>query len=303
MSVVQKPLNLWLRTVEKRRIKNGTPQQLRRALDVQSRLFFHAPRGTKFRVATFNGVPCQQVTSASDIEGRVLFYIHGGGFVFGSPTTHRAMAAQLAKRIGARAVLPQYRLAPESAFPAAPDDIRAAWDGLCESGVAAENIVVGGDSAGGALAFGLVAGLCALGAPLPGAVFGFSPLADLTYSGDSFRSNAKADAVLPAESADKLSDMFVRGAPADTPSVSPLFGRFEGAPPAWITVGDTEILLDDARRLAARLVSQGCDATLVVEHDLPHVWPIFHNILPEGRHTLDALAQWIRQQQNWASES
>ena len=301
MSIVQKLLNPWLRTVEKRRIKTGTPEQLRRALEVQSRLFFHPPRGTKFDAITLNGIPCQEVTSAADIEGRVLLYIHGGGFVFGSPITHGAMAAQLAKRICARAVLPQYRLAPEAAFPAAPDDIRAAWDGLLESGVDAGNIVVGGDSAGGALAFGLVASLCAEEAPLPGAVFGFSPLTDLTYSGDSFRDNAEVDAVLPSESADKLSEMFLRGAPADTPSVSPLFGQFKGAPPAWITVGDTEILLDDARRLAARLQSQGCDATLVVEHDLPHVWPIFHNVLPEGRRTLDALAQWIKQRQNWAS--
>ena len=301
MSIVQKLLNPWLRTVEKRRIKTGTPEQLRRALEVQSRLFFHPPRGTKFDAITLNGIPCQEVTSAADIEGRVLLYIHGGGFVFGSPITHGAMAAQLAKRICARAVLPQYRLAPEAAFPAAPDDIRAAWDGLLESGIDAGNIVVGGDSAGGALAFGLVASLCAEEAPLPGAVFGFSPLTDLTYSGDSFRDNAEVDAVLPSESADKLSEMFLRGAPADTPSVSPLFGQFKGAPPAWITVGDTEILLDDARRLAARLQSQGCDATLVVEHDLPHVWPIFHNVLPEGRRTLDALAQWIKQRQNWAS--
>ena len=301
MSVVQKLLNPWLRSVEKRRIRTGTPRQLRRALELQSRLFFHAPRGTKFNAMTLSGIPCQQVTSAADIEERVLFYIHGGGFVFGSPTTHRAMAAQLAKRIGARAILPQYGLAPEAPFPAAPNDIRAAWDGLLESGVEAKNIVVGGDSAGGALAFGLVASLCADESPVPGAVFGFSPLTDLTYSGDSFRANADADAVLPTESADTLSEMFLRGAPADSPSVSPLFGEFKGAPPAWITVGDTEILLDDARRLAARLQSQGCNATLVVEHDLPHVWPVFHNILPEARLTLDALAHWIRQQQGWAS--
>jgi len=301
MSIALKLLNPWLRLVEKKRIRTGTPRQLRRALEVQSRLFFHAPRGTMFNAVALNGIPCQEVTAPGDVEGRVLFYIHGGGFVFGSPVTHRAMAAQLAKRIGARAILPQYRLAPEAAFPAAPDDIRAAWDGLLAAGVEARNVVVGGDSAGGALAFGLVASLCKQGAPLPGAVFGFSPLTDLTFSGDSFRGNADADAVLPSESADKLSEMFLRGAPSDVPSVSPLFGQFKDAPPAWITVGDTEILLDDARRLAARLQSDQCDVTLVVEQDLPHVWPIFHNILPEGRRTLDAVAQWIMQQQGWAS--
>lgn len=303
MSAVQRLLNPWLRTVEKRRMKNGTPEQLRRALTVQSRLFFHAPRGTQFAMCVYDNVRCLEALPKGVTKGRTLFYIHGGGFVFGSPSTHRAMVASLARRIGARAVLPQYRLAPEAPFPAAPEDIRAAWDGLLRSGVAPQDVVIGGDSAGGALAFGLIASLCAEGASLPGAVFGFSPLADLTYSGDSFLANAAADVVLPSESADKLGELFLRGAPANTPSVSPLFGEFQGAPPAWITVGDTEILLDDARRLTARLHAQGNEATLVVERDLPHVWPIFHNILPEGRQTLDALAAWIKRQQGWASES
>ncbi|WP_299031145.1 alpha/beta hydrolase [uncultured Sulfitobacter sp.] len=299
MSIMQRILNPWLRAVEKRRMKTGTPAQLRRALAGQSRMFFHAPRGTVYAQETYDDVPCQAVTPRGASEERVLFYIHGGAFVFGSPSTHSAMVASLAQRIGARGVMPKYRLAPEAPFPAAPDDVRAAWEGLLRSGVTPESIVVGGDSAGGALAFGLVASLRAEGAPMPGAVFGFSPLTDLTHSGESFRTNAEADVVLPAESADKLGALFLRGASPETPSVSPLFGDFEGAPPAWITVGDTEVLLDDGRRLAEKLRSQGVDTTLQVERDLPHVWPIFHNVLPEGRQTLDALAQWIRQRQNW----
>lgn len=303
MSTMRRMLNPWLKAVEKRRIRNGTPAQLRRALEAQSRMFFYGPRGMRRNWVQFGGIACLEVTPRAAQDSRVLLYIHGGGFVFGSPDTHRAMVSSLAHRLGARAVLPRYRLAPEAPFPAAPDDVRAAWDGLITSGVEPHNIVLGGDSAGGALAFGLVASLCAEGAALPGAVFGFSPLTDLTYSGDSFRTNAAADVVLPTESADQLGTLFLRDAAADIPNVSPLFGNFNNAPPAWITVGDTEILLDDARRLSDRLTAQGCDATLVVEHDLPHVWPIFHNILPEGRATLDALAAWIRQQQRWASES
>lgn len=301
MSVMRRVLNPWLRTVEKRRIRNGTPEQLRRALALQSALFFHAPRGTKFEDVSHNSVPCLNVTPRGAVAGRVLFYVHGGAFVFGSPTTHRAMVANLAARVGARAVMPRYRLAPEFPFPAAPDDVRAAWDGLLSSGVEPEDIVIGGDSAGGALAFGLVASLCAEGAALPGAIFGFSPLTDLSFSGESFRTNAEADVVLPPESADKLGELFLRGARPDVPSVSPLFGNFQGAPSAWLTVGDTEVLLDDARRLAARLEAQGVTVRLVIEHDLPHVWPLFHNVLPEARQTLDSLAAWIRQRQNWVA--
>lgn len=299
MSLMRRMLNPWLRTVEKRRLRTGTPQQLRRALELQSRLFFHGPLGTKSEWRTYGETPCLELTPRGHVPHRVLLYIHGGGFVFGSPDTHSAMASNLAKRIGARAVLPKYQRAPEATFPAAPNDVRAAWGGLLASGVAPQDIVVGGDSAGGALAFGLIAMLSDEGAPMPGAVFGFSPLADLTYSGDSLRTNARSDVVLPAERATEMADLFLNGQSGDVPSVSPLFGNFAGAPPTWITVGDTEILLDDARRLALRMQSHGAEVALVVANDLPHVWPIFHNILPEGRQTLEALGQWIRQQQNW----
>ncbi|MDG1354230.1 MAG: alpha/beta hydrolase [Sulfitobacter sp.] len=274
---------------------------IRRALEVQSRLFFYAPRGTKSRWVDHNRIPCLEIAPRSVQPGRVLLYFHGGGFVFGSPDTHSAMVAQLAMCVGARAVMPKYRLAPEAACPAALQDVRAAWDGLIAAGVAPADIVVGGDSAGGALAFGLIAALCAEGAAKPGAVFGFSPLTDMTFSGPSFIENADSDVLLPADRAVALAEMFLQGHPGDDPDVSPLFARFDGSPPAWITVGDTEILLDDARRLAAQMRSEGVQVQLVQEHDLPHVWPLFHNILPEARQTLNALAAWIRQQQGWES--
>lgn len=293
-------LNPWLRAVEKRRMRNGSVQVLRRAFEVQARVLFRAPRGVQRRWTEYGGVPCLEMTPRTCIEGRYLLYLHGGGFVFGSPNTHAAMVAQLASRVGARAVLPRYRLAPEAPFPAAPQDVRAAWDGLIASGIAPENIVLGGDSAGGALAFGLIASLCADGAAVPAAAFGFSPLTDLTYSGESFGQNAQCDVLLPAERATAMAEMFLQGHTGDDPCVSPMFADFNGAPPAWITVGDTEILLDDARRLAARIREGGVTAELVEQHDLPHVWPLFHTLLPEARQTLDALALWIRHQQGWA---
>ena len=123
----------------------------------------------------------------------------------------------------------------------------------------------------------------------------------MTFSGPSFIENADSDVLLPADRAVALAEMFLQGHPGDDLDVSPLFARFDGSPPAWITVGDTEILLDDARRLAAQMRSEGVQVQLVQEHDLPHVWPLFHNILPEERQTLNALAAWIRQQQGWES--
>lgn len=135
-------------------MRSGSVATLRRALEVQSRLLFRAPKGTKKNWAVYDGVPCLTIEPHGTLEHRVLLYVHGGGFVFGSPDTHSAMAANLAQKLGARAILPRYRLAPEYTFPNSPDDLRCVWDALLASGVSPQDIVLGGDSAGGALAFG-----------------------------------------------------------------------------------------------------------------------------------------------------
>lgn len=304
MSLQRPLLNWWLRLVEKPKMARAqTPHPLRRNLELQARLFFFSPRGTQKTWDEIGGVPCLRATVPASQKGRVLLYIHGGGFTFGSPRTHAALASQIARRIGAEAVVPQYRLAPEHMFPAAPDDIRAVWDGLLAQGHAPSQIVIGGDSAGGALAFGLLGALCQEGAPLPGAVFGFSPLTDMHYASESFTQNAQRDVVLAAEKAGDLVEMYLGEHPKDDPLVSPVFADFTGSPPVWLTVGDTEILLDDTRALAARLRQFKVPTTLTIEHDLPHVWPIMQALLPEGRRTLNDLGQWIRREQGWAVDS
>lgn len=273
-------------------MRRADPAGLRRSLLIKSRLFFHAPRGIARTVGADNSVV---LTPRAPSLGQVILYFHGGGFVFGAPETHAAMVAALVKRTGVAAVLPRYPLAPEHPFPAAIDHAVAAYHAARADYPDAE-IIIGGDSAGGALALSLLAVLIKDGAALPAGVFAFSPLTDLSYSGDSFRSNAQVDVELPAERALEMAEMYLRGADPSDPRASPLCAEFEGAPPVWITVGDTEILLDDSRRIAARLRLQGVDVTLVQERDLPHVWPVFHNILPEARRTLDTLADWIKAQ-------
>lgn len=304
MSLRRHLLNRWLRAVERPRIARAAdPASLRRSMDMQARLFFHAPRATRTRWTRLGGRDTLELVPRGADTGCVVFYLHGGGFAFGSPRAYAALAGQLAWRSGARALLPSYRLAPENPFPAAPDDVYDAWQGLMAEGIDPARVVIGGDSAGGALALGLLGRLCAEGAPLPAGAFGLSPLTDVTYSGQSFVDNASRDAVLPAERAHEMARMFLAGQSAKAPSISPLYGDFEGAPPVWLTVGDTEILRDDAARFADRCRAQGVDVTLVEREDLPHVWPLFHNVLPEARETLDTLARWIRQRPDWPAGS
>jgi acetyl esterase/lipase len=219
-----------------------------------------------------------------------LLYIHGGAFVFGSPETHRALLARIARDCGLPAVLPRYRLAPEHPHPAALEDLLAVYTVL-----AAEEgpVVLGGDSAGGALALMLLARVLHLGLPLPRAVFAFSPLTDLTFSGASLRSNATTEAVLPAERAPELARLYLQDRLPEAAALSPLSGEFAGAPPVWLCASDSEILHDDTRRMARHLAAQGVAVTERIEPGLPHVWPLFHDTLPEARRTLRALADWL----------
>ena len=305
MSLLRPLLNGYLRLVEKRKLARPRDvHKIRRDFARTARLLFRAPRRTKITRSRLTGAgEVLRVSPAQTRSDLVIFYIHGGGFIFGSPDTHSAMLGALAQRLGAAAVLPYYRLAPEAPFPAAIQDVAAAYQAVLDSGVAAHNIILGGDSAGGALAFNLLSRLCADAGPLPRALFVFSPLTDFLHEGVSFRENAAREAVLPAAQAGLMAEMYLAGANPSDPAVSPLRADYRGAPPVWITVGSTEILRDDARRMSTYLQDQNVNVTLVEEHDLPHVWPIFHNFLPEARTTLDALTQWIKQVPSTADES
>jgi epsilon-lactone hydrolase len=308
MSFRRHLLNHWLRQVEKPMLARGrSPENLRRAFEIKARLFFHAPSGVRrvrrHLAAADRHIAALHVLPRGTRPQKVVLYFHGGGFVFGSPETHAALVAQIAQRVGAEGILPRYRLAPEHPFPAAVDDARGAWEALIASGYHAGNIIVGGDSAGGALAFGLLAALCAEGRPRPAGVFGFSPLADMDEHGPSFVANSHRDAVLPAQRARDMRQMYLGNQRGDDPRASPARADFVGASPVWLTVADTEILRDDARALAAALQRAGADVQFSERHDLPHVWPILHNVLPEARETLDDLARWVRRLPGWAVES
>jgi acetyl esterase/lipase len=303
VSLARRLLNPWLRVTEKRRLaREADPAALRRSFEIRARLFFPAPRGTCLARGRLSDLPVQWVTARGVARrtGPLLLHFHGGGYVFGSSDTHRGMLGRLSAVTGLPACLPDYRLAPEHPFPAALEDALAVWRAL---GARPGGVVLGGDSAGGGLALALMGEILRLGLPPPLGLFALSPLTDLTLSGESLRGNARADAMLPASRAAEGVALYLGGAAPDDPRASPLFADFRGAPPAWLAVSDTEILLDDTRRMAVRLGHDGVDVTEVVTRDLPHVWPFFQPVLPEANATLRQLGGWISRLSPWTGDS
>lgn len=220
-----------------------------------------------------------------------LLYLHGGGYLFGSPRTYRHFTTTLAKLCDSRLFSLDYRLAPEAPFPAAVEDAMAAYLWLLQR-FPAQRIVLAGDSAGGGLALALILALKDAGQPLPGGAMLLSPYADLLATGASLHSNAASCAMFDAPSIQRAADAYLAGQDGASPLASPLYGDFSGFPPVLIQVSDNEALRDDSLRLAERLDQAGVAVRLDIWRGQAHVWPTFHPLLPEAATSLRDLADF-----------
>ena len=239
------------------------------------------------------GVPGEWLTPIAADEGRVVLYFHGGGYNIGSAETHRSMLTHLATRARTRVFSVDYRLAPESPYPAAIDDAVASYEGLLAVGTDPARVVVAGDSAGGGLALALLTRIRDAGVALPAGAVALSPWTDLTASSASIAANEATDIMLGQPLLHHWATAYLDGADPEHPHASPLHADLSGLPPILVQVGDTEVLLDEGVRFAAQAADAGVDITLQVEPDMFHVWPFFAGIVPESDDALAEAAAWI----------
>ncbi|WP_250450232.1 alpha/beta hydrolase fold domain-containing protein [Caballeronia sp. ATUFL_M2_KS44] len=222
-----------------------------------------------------------------------ILYLHGGGYYFCSPRSHRAISFGLAQGAHADVFSLDYRLAPEHRFPAAVDDAVAAYRALLSDGVAPRSIVLAGDSAGGGLALATLLALRDAADALPAGAVLFSPWTDLTCSGASMQTNEGRDPMFHAAVFPKVASQYLGDADAAHPYASPFFGRFEGLPPLLIQAADTELLLDDSTRVADKARAAGVCVDLQIWRGVPHIFQIWAPFMPEARHALTRAAQFI----------
>jgi acetyl esterase/lipase len=228
------------------------------------------PSGVKFEEGMVGGVWGHWCLPQAD-SANVILFLHGGGYVMGSPAAYRALAGQIVARSKIAAFIPNYRLAPEHPFPAAIEDAVAAYGGLASLSFA--SIAISGDSSGGGLALALLTYLTFTadgsdGRPSAAAVF--SPMTDLTLTSSSVSSKSDADPILSADSLSKAAAMYLAGHNARDPLVSPLYGVRSGLPPIRIDVGEDEVLLDDSIRYADQAQQNGVECTLNVWLGMSH---------------------------------
>jgi monoterpene epsilon-lactone hydrolase len=266
----------------------------RRAQYERAEKVFPTPADVKVERLNAPAAPAEWLRPPSAEPGRVVLYLHGGGYVIGSPRSHRHLAAAIAGAAGASALLLDYRLAPEHPYPAAVEDATSAYRWLLDQAIAPEHIVIAGDSAGGGLTVATLLALREARVPLPAGAVCISPWVDLTCSGASYATMAAADPIVRRSGVEEMARAYLGATPPRSPLASPLFADLRGLPPLLIHVGSDEVLLDDAVQLAERAKAAGVDATLEVYDHMIHVWHWFLPMLDEAQTAVEAIGRFVR---------
>jgi monoterpene epsilon-lactone hydrolase len=237
---------------------------------------------------TLNGVSCLGLLPEGGSGDHVVFWCHGGGFTMGSSKSHRGLASQVAGFAKIGAIIPDYRLAPEHRHPAAVEDCVAAYLGMLGEDVKASNVVIAGDSAGGALVMATLLRLREIGASMPAGMMLLSPWIDLNNRGWSHTAKAQRDPFLTSKGlAIRAQEYFGGGG-----SLPILESDLRGLPPTYIQTGEAEILMSDSTALAERLGAAGVPVTMEIWPEMFHVFQARYGQLSQARQAVRRLGRW-----------
>jgi monoterpene epsilon-lactone hydrolase len=252
------------------------------------------PADLTVTAGTLGGVPTAEITIDGVEPRHVVLYFHGGVYVLEDAFQVADLASQVGRRIGAKVISVDYRLAPEHPYPAAVDDALAAYEALLRGGTAASDIVFAGESAGGGLAVATLVNARDHGLPLPAAAFAMSPYADLTLAGETMETKREVDPLFSRELFQPRVTDYTSGQDPALGLISPIFADLSGLPPLIIQGGSHEVLLDDAIRLARQAATADVEVTLDITPQVPHAFQAYYAILDEAAAALDRAGQLLR---------
>ena len=241
-----------------------------------------------------NGVPAEMVSADGSAENAVTLYLHGGGYVIGSARTHRELARRLSTASGGSVLTIDYRLAPESPFPAPVEDAISAYRWLLDQGHDPSRLSIAGDSAGGGLTVATLVGLRDQGLPLPSCGVCLSPWVDMEGIGESMTARAGVDPMVQREGLVAMAGVYLGDADPRSPLAAPLYADLSGLPSLLIQVGTRETLYDDATRLVYEAARAGVATAFEPWDEMIHVWHLFAPVLDEGQQAIDRIGEFIR---------
>ena len=295
MSIRAKFINGLLRSTLKRQLLNiDDVDSFRKMMGGSAGFGPGIPADVKVESLEISGVSCEWISFADSSADRAMVYFHGGGYIVGGFDSHHGIAWRLAKASGLKVLLVDYRLAPENPFPAAVEDATACYRWLLDEGYLPEQLMIGGDSAGGGLAVAVLVNIKNLGLSQPSAAVLMSPWVELTVSGDSMDGNAKADPMLSRAALEFFAKNYLGDLDRKATLASPLFADLSGLPPMLIHVGSTEVLRSDAERLVEKIKQANGNAVLEIWPAMPHVFQLLAGWIPEGKDAVEKLGSFMR---------
>ncbi|MGR8919206.1 MAG: alpha/beta hydrolase [Gammaproteobacteria bacterium] len=252
------------------------------------------PGGVDYLEVDAGGVRAMWAVPEGCSDEHVALCTHGGGYVCGSMYSHRKMYAHLAKAIGSRALIVDYRRAPENPHPAPVEDTLTAYAWLLDQGYEPGHICTTGDSAGGALATAVLLGIREQGLPMPAAAMPMSPWYDPEGTGESVKTNAEKEALVSEAVLKSMASMFLGDASSKDPRANLLQADLTGLPPIYIQVGGDETLLDDSLRFEKLAREAGLEVTVDVYPEMQHCFHFMAGRAPEADDAVQKLAAWVK---------
>lgn len=270
---------------------------VRRVADLSAAVTLKTPAGLELvEISLGFGSGSVRMTACQvgqEPTGGSMLYLHGGAFMIGSLRGYRHLVARLGSAANQKAYFLHYGLSPEHRFPTALDQATTAYESLCSDRRAGPISIVG-DSAGGNLIFALLHRICCRGLQQP--VAGISPIADLRLTSGSLKANARSDHLVPLSWILRGKGAYLAGHDPSDPEVSPVLGKFVGAPPCLIHVDETELLFDDSKALVDRLRDQGVTTELQILKGRPHVWHLNVGRCPEADSSVAEIGAFVNKQ-------
>ncbi|MBK7743998.1 MAG: alpha/beta hydrolase [Betaproteobacteria bacterium] len=296
-------LNAFLRIATRKRLTPDTDVgALRQQFEALDARHFRLPREVTRTAVDLGGVAAEWISVPESRPERVLVYLHGGSFAFRFPNAHAGLAARICRQLRARALIPDYRLAPENPYPAAPDDCHAVYRALLGAGHRPRDLVLIGDSAGGNLALVTLHRVRVAEEPFPACAVLLSPALDCTMTSPSMAAFDGADPMLALANLLVLRRFYVPSPILYTdPEVSPLFASFDSFPPLLLQAGETEMLRDEAIRAAERADEAGVDVELELWPGVPHGFQVA-GFLPEATLAIRHIVRFVRMRTGWGDD-
>jgi len=273
--------------------ENFNVHEFRERTDKMSLKTQRIPEDIEIKPIKIDRMYSEWIINKNSPENKVILYIHGGGFMSGSCDSHRGHVSKFVMETQIKALLFDYRLAPEFPFPAAVEDCLKAYEYLLEKGYSPQNIIICGESAGGTLTLSLLKLLRNRNYDLPKAAVSISPVTDLSCSGESFHTNAKND-IAPMNSWNIWTDLYIGKNDYKDEILSPIFGKLNNLPHIYLCIGTYEIHLSDTLNFAEKAIKHGTEITLKKWDKMVHAFPILSPLFPEAKRAFEDICLFIK---------